>query len=305
MRTVLLAHGLFGFSRIGALAYFTGVRECWRKANPTGQITFLAPPVPPTGSLHDRALALKAAIEAAFTRDQLAAGKVVHVVGHSMGGLDARYLMSRNGLGCASWIASLTTISTPHAGSMLADIALGRRIISIPELVRIVRSLPGQTLISILRALGNPVPPGVPVGLFAPQAIVAAVGDIGRYVAQVFGMPPEAIAELTPSFAAQFNQQHPSLEGVPLLSYAGISSPDKTMCRTLFVPWILLNATGNNDGVVPDSSSSLGPLVRRIPADHLEEVGLAGLFDGLPPLPHYDISALYSDIDAWQTQLPN
>lgn len=305
MRTVLLAHGLFGFSRIGALAYFNGVQECWRKANPNAQITFLTPPVPPTGSVHDRGLALKSAIESAFTRDQLAAGRVVHIVGHSMGGLDARYLVSRNGLGCASWIASLTTISTPHAGSMLADIALGRRIISIPEIIRIASSLPGQTLITILRALGNPVPPGVPPGLFAPQAIVRAVGDIGRYVAQVFGMPPAALVELTPSFAAQFNQQHPSLEGVPLLCYAGVSSPEKTMSRTLFVPWMMLNATGDNDGVVPELSSSLGPSVRRIPADHLEEVGLASFFDGLPPLPHYDISALYADIDAWQTQLPN
>ncbi|AKV01380.1 Lipase precursor [Labilithrix luteola] len=46
----------------------------------------------------------------------------VNLVAHSMGGLDARYLASS--LGYASKIASITTISTPHGGSAIADVGL-------------------------------------------------------------------------------------------------------------------------------------------------------------------------------------
>ena len=43
----------------------------------------------------------------------------VNLLAHSKGGLDARYLIST--LGMEAQIASLTTISTPHHGSSVAD----------------------------------------------------------------------------------------------------------------------------------------------------------------------------------------
>jgi triacylglycerol lipase len=43
----------------------------------------------------------------------------VNIVAHSMGGLDARYMISR--LGMANRVRSLTTIATPHRGSFMAD----------------------------------------------------------------------------------------------------------------------------------------------------------------------------------------
>ena len=64
----------------------------------------------------------------------------VNLIGHSMGGLDARVLISPNTAGSTSSadprdqifgmdygdkIATLTTVATPHWGSPLADIALG------------------------------------------------------------------------------------------------------------------------------------------------------------------------------------
>src|SRR5262249_5187529 len=42
------------------------------------------------------------------------AARAVHVFAHSMGGLDARYMISR--LGMAKRVLSLTTIATPHRG---------------------------------------------------------------------------------------------------------------------------------------------------------------------------------------------
>jgi hypothetical protein len=43
----------------------------------------------------------------------------VHIIAHSMGGLDARYLLSKNANGIADYVSTLTTIGTPHQG--LAD----------------------------------------------------------------------------------------------------------------------------------------------------------------------------------------
>ena len=43
----------------------------------------------------------------------------VHIIGHSMGGLDARHMIVE--LGMAEKVASLTTIGTPHNGTSFAD----------------------------------------------------------------------------------------------------------------------------------------------------------------------------------------
>jgi triacylglycerol lipase len=43
----------------------------------------------------------------------------VNIIAHSMGGLDARYLITH--LGMADRVRSLTTVSTPHRGTFLAD----------------------------------------------------------------------------------------------------------------------------------------------------------------------------------------
>ena len=47
----------------------------------------------------------------------------VNLIGHSMGGLDSRYLVAH--LGFADKVASVTTIATPHRGSSVADAVLG------------------------------------------------------------------------------------------------------------------------------------------------------------------------------------
>ena len=51
----------------------------------------------------------------------------VNIIAHSKGGLDSRYAISQ--LGMAPYVASLTTINTPHRGCEFADYLLGK----IPE----------------------------------------------------------------------------------------------------------------------------------------------------------------------------
>lgn len=47
----------------------------------------------------------------------------VNIIAHSKGGLDSRYAISK--LGCSQYVASLTTINTPHRGCLFAEYLLG------------------------------------------------------------------------------------------------------------------------------------------------------------------------------------
>jgi triacylglycerol lipase len=112
---ILLAHGYFGFDRIGApqrgREYFRGVRQ---RLEALGHAVHVAR-VSPAAGIGRRAAQLARQIE------QLDAPRL-NIIAHSMGGLDARYAIAR--LGLAQRVASLTTIGTPHHGTPLADLTL-------------------------------------------------------------------------------------------------------------------------------------------------------------------------------------
>jgi len=113
---IVLAHGLLGFDEIRLAGkrhdYFRGVRA--RLAEDGADVH--RPRVPPSAGIAARAEQLAAFIRALPDRR-------VNVVAHSMGGLDARYAISRLGLG--KKVASLTTIGTPHLGTPIADVGAG------------------------------------------------------------------------------------------------------------------------------------------------------------------------------------
>jgi triacylglycerol lipase len=129
---IVLAHGLFGFSRIGLgpvtlTTYFRGIPEYLRAAGNRVLVTR----VHPTAGVEFRARRLAYRISTAF------ADEPVHIIGHSMGGLDARRLLAE-----PYWrkrVLSLTTIGTPHLGTHLADFAKLRvgRIYRLLEAIRI------------------------------------------------------------------------------------------------------------------------------------------------------------------------
>lgn len=114
---VVFCHGLFGFDHLGPaslpalqISHWRGIKEVL-EGNKTE--VFIAR-VPATSSIEERARTLKAHIEEHFP------GRTVNLVGHSMGGLDCRYLISK--LKPYNFkVASLTTIATPHRGSAFAD----------------------------------------------------------------------------------------------------------------------------------------------------------------------------------------
>jgi triacylglycerol lipase len=116
---LVLVHGLFGFDslRVGgweAVAYFRGIVEHLREKG----YRVLAPQLGPIAGVPDRAAQLARFIRDAFPKDK------VHLIAHSMGGLDCRYAISK--LGLDAHVHSLTTIGTPHLGSAFADWGIHR-----------------------------------------------------------------------------------------------------------------------------------------------------------------------------------
>jgi triacylglycerol lipase len=116
---VVLVHGLLGFDQLRPAglplkSYFPGIPERLRAAGNR----VLVPRVCPTGGVARRAADLKAFL------DREAPNEPVHLIGHSMGGLDSRYLIAR--LGGAGRVLSLTTVGTPHRGTPFADWGVSR-----------------------------------------------------------------------------------------------------------------------------------------------------------------------------------
>jgi triacylglycerol lipase len=116
---IVLVHGLLGFGQLRLCgwtiaSYFSGIPEHLATA---GNRVLVAH-VSPTEGVAERAAQLKTFL------DQESAADPVHILAHSMGGLDSRYLISRLGMG--ERVLSLTTIGTPHRGSPFADWGIRR-----------------------------------------------------------------------------------------------------------------------------------------------------------------------------------
>lgn len=116
---IVLVHGLGGFDRLFAARrpapdYFPGVREHLIKRG----LKVYSARVSPTAGIARRAADLKQ-----FLTREVPAGRV-HLIGHSLGGLDARYLVSK--LGMEKRVASITTVGTPHRGTSFADYMMSR-----------------------------------------------------------------------------------------------------------------------------------------------------------------------------------
>jgi triacylglycerol lipase len=111
---VVLVHGLLGFGRVQVAgrtvaSYFPGIAEAIEAAGNR----VLVPSLSPTEGTAQRAQQLKDFILRYSPHDP------VHLIAHSMGGLDARYMISC--LGMADHVLTLTTLGTPHRGTSFAD----------------------------------------------------------------------------------------------------------------------------------------------------------------------------------------
>ena len=76
----------------------------------------------PFDDISHRAAQIKDTIE---HDPKLQDARKIHIIAHSAGGVDARLVVSPEGLKMAGRIRSITTIGTPHRGTVIADLATG------------------------------------------------------------------------------------------------------------------------------------------------------------------------------------
>ena len=111
----VLAHGFGGFRALGVgplkQHYFRGVPRALERLG----FEVHVPKVPAVAPIAERARVLVEQI-ARIDADR------VHLIAHSMGGLDVRHAVAHLGLGPR--VASLVTVATPHRGTPLADVGL-------------------------------------------------------------------------------------------------------------------------------------------------------------------------------------
>ena len=112
---LVFASGILLPQKFLGLDYFKGLRKIYPEE------TTLFPPVSGLGSVAVRAQELADRIVQKFPAGE------IHIIAHSMGGLDSRCLLARNlnGLAAPGRVVSVSTISTPHHGSPVADLLLG------------------------------------------------------------------------------------------------------------------------------------------------------------------------------------
>lgn len=117
---------MFGFGRLAGYDYFHHVKSAlsphfWNRGL---DVSFHDVPCPPTSSLRERARVLATTIAHTAGEDS-----VIHLLGHSTGGLDARLALAPTvNIGVSpslmNWrgrVRSLVTLNTPHYGTPLAS----------------------------------------------------------------------------------------------------------------------------------------------------------------------------------------
>jgi triacylglycerol lipase len=257
---IILCHGILGFSKIriaeiGVVNYFRGV-----KAHFEGKgHRVIAPAVDPTQGVEFRGPQLREQIEKAFTGSNpaLDASQKTHIIAHSMGGLDSRFILAPNSpQRVNAKIRSLTTISTPHLGSPVAD---------------------GLNSFFRFKILG----------LFSADSAAGALMSLGISLKGLRDLTTESCNK----FNAEFPQGRPDRpqetgEGtIAFFSVAGSGRPGTAGLFTPLQPIFSLAGNPVNDGVVAVDSAKWGTFDEQTwPLDHLQEVGY-NLDDPKTPTP--------------------
>ncbi len=242
---IVLAHGLFGFTNIGPLDYFYGVAPVLEAQGRT----VIATAVDPVQSSDVRGAQLVADIEQ--VRASTGASKVV-IIGHSQGGLDARWAASHD----PDAVAAVITIATPHLGSPVADVAAGVAPGDAQAALDALADLFGLSGTSFEGALQD-------LSTAGAAAFNAATPDApGVMYWSVAGRSNLVTADDCPPSSTITSQWDGSVDPMKavLLPVSGILSA------------AVAPATPVQDGLVTLQSAQWGRFLGCVPADHFDEV---------------------------------
>lgn len=186
---VYLVPGFFGFAYLGGLKYFAHVREVLQPAlarrGIDARIHYVR--TRPTASIEWRARRLAETIEATAGADA-----VVHLVGHSSGGLDARTLVSPASplddlAHVAAKVRSVVTLATPHRGTPLAALFTslpGQRLLRLLSVISVYTirrgTLPGRLAVELLDAIRRFDPDGPSKGRVIDQLFDQVIAEFSE-----------------------------------------------------------------------------------------------------------------------------
>lgn len=281
---IVLAHGFAGFEGFAGLDfvnYFYGVREGLAER---GEPLVFTPAVDPFNDSESRGRELLAHVERILRETGYPR---LNLIGHSQGGLDARYVASVR----PDLVASVVTFATPHRGTPVADVIVGlvddgRFAALVDRLVRLIGAplfdAAGEET-SVLLAMRQLSTPGVEAfnAAHPDQPTVAYYSLTGRTDLSLgFG---GCEADDSPPFITRYARVIDTVD--PLLDLSEQITDGG-----------LENAP--NDGLVRATSARWGRFLGCVPADHLDEVG--HLFGDRPGLTNdLDHLVLYADLVAF------
>ena len=236
---IVLVHGILGFRQKFGVEYFRGVAEHFRSQG----FAVLVPELDPTRGIEFRGDQLCDQINDSFERGLLDRTQKTHIIAHSMGGLDSRYLLSPvSGKQLVAPVRSLTTISTPHQGSLIADL-IDKPLDLLPF-------------------------PHLPFG---------PTGDPLELALNELDISLDGLRDLTTFSCQAFSAKYTSHPSVAYFSVAGsgrLGFVPTASALLMFHHYIFASTGRPNDGLVTVDSASWGTFDPATwPADHAEEVG--------------------------------
>ena len=167
----------------------------------------------------------------------------VNIIAHSKGGIESRYMITK--LDMADKVASLTTISTPHRGSSLAD-----TIVAFLQKKKLTKK--AQTLANFYAKL---------IGDNNPNMLRAA-------------------KDLTGSYMQDFNKSVPNMPQVYYQSYGSVVKNNYPVWVVKIQHKLMQKAEGDNDGIVSLNSYKWGHFKGVVKSDenygvsHFDIVGM-------------------------------
>ncbi|MCQ2490996.1 MAG: triacylglycerol lipase [Ruminococcus sp.] len=210
-------------------------------------------------SVHDSAVELKAAVMQVINET---GAEKVNIIAHSKGGLDSRYAISC--LGMDKYVATLTTISTPHKGCDMVDFLLDK----VPE--KLVNGIADRY-----------------------NAIFGRLGD----------SRPDFLAGVRDLSASRMSVLNAEMQDSSDVSYRSCMSVLKNVFSAGFLPMslsylMIKRLNGRNDGLVSEESAKHGRF-RLIEPEHLRGVSHGDTIDLMREnIRDFDVREFYTGLVA-------
>ena len=255
---IVLAHGFFGFEGFAGQDYLTYFYKVKQRLEADGE-TVITPAVDPFNDSDYRSDQLLVKIEAFLKETGYAK---VNIVGHSQGGLDARAAAHKR----PDLIASVVTVSTPHYGSPVADVAV--KLLADPNADAIVDALTKLIGAPLYDQIGKETSVMKPLHLFSKPGISAFntkfTDQKGVFYASIGGrsalhaFDKDCEAEISLPFIKSFQGTND-----PLTALFSVTSPVMSGYAKGYA----------HDGLVRAQDAHWGEFWGCVPADHTDEIG--------------------------------